>query len=178
MRIFVCIDVVRLEHAPGYLSSGRSGVQRQEPINVLIAAHDRWTRLTVSTMLDEAGFAVEEASNGVSALRIAAVAPPHIVLLAPVLPEIAPVDVLQTLRADPRTRNTAVVQIGSTERRLAADGLLNLPCNPIELLATVVNALEARQAVVQRKPGLDASSLAFVFAGTPGAVQPVGAARG
>jgi DNA-binding response OmpR family regulator len=119
-------------------------VSRHEPINVLIADHDRWTRQTVSTMLGEAGFAVEEASNGMSALRSAAAAPPQIVLIGSGLPEVAAADVLHTLRADPRTRNTAVVQIGASDGRLDVDGWLDLPCRPIELLASVLNALEAR----------------------------------
>jgi DNA-binding response OmpR family regulator len=119
-------------------------VSRHEPINVLIADHDRWTRQTVSTMLGEAGFAVEEASNGMSALRSAAAAPPQIVLIGSGLPEVAAADVLHTLRADPRTRNTAVVQIGAFDCQLDADGWLDLPCRPVELLASVVNALAAR----------------------------------
>ena len=106
-------------------------VTNQKRTRVLVADHDRWTRLSVSDMLSEAGFAVEGASNGMAALRCAAADPPHIVLVGLDLPEISAAEVVDTLRSDPRMRHTAVVQI----RDFA---------NPIELLATVLNTLEAR----------------------------------
>jgi CheY-like chemotaxis protein len=82
-------------------------------------------------MLSDAGFVVEAASNGMAALRSAAADPPQIVLVGLDLPEISAADVADTLRTDPRMRHTAVVQV----RDFA---------NPIELLATVLSALEAR----------------------------------
>jgi CheY-like chemotaxis protein len=100
-------------------------------IRVLVADHDRWTRSNVSNVLSEAGFAVDQASNGLAALRMAAADPPHIVLLGRDLPEITSAEVVRSLRSDPRTRRTAVFEV----RNLA---------NPIELLATVLDALEAR----------------------------------
>jgi len=88
-------------------------------------------RHSVSDMLGDAGFAVDEASNGMAALRIAAADPPQIVLIGTDLPEISAADVVDALRCDPRTRHTAVVQV----REFA---------NPIELLAAVLSSLEAR----------------------------------
>jgi CheY-like chemotaxis protein len=103
----------------------------QQRIRVLVADHDRWRRVSASDVLSEAGFAVEQASNGMAALRVAAADPPQIVLIGHDLPEISTADVMHTLRRDPRMRHTAVVQV----RNFA---------NPVELLATVLNALEAR----------------------------------
>jgi DNA-binding response OmpR family regulator len=98
-------------------------------------------------MLDAAGFDVEQASNGVAALRMADTTQPQIVLIRHNLPEIGAPDVLDTLKQDSRTRHCAVLEI--RERRdiasgLEADGGLSLPCHPIELLAAVMDALEAR----------------------------------
>ena len=104
----------------------------QKRIHVLVADHDRWTRHRVSDMLGEAGFTVDEASNGMAALRSAAADPPQIVLIGQDLPEISAADVVLTLRTDPRTRHTAVVQV----RDFA---------NPIELLAAVLSSLQARR---------------------------------
>jgi CheY-like chemotaxis protein len=98
---------------------------------VLVADYDRWTRHSVADLLRKAGFAVEEASNGMAALRMAITDPPRIVLLAPDLPEVSAADVAHSLADNPRTRHTAVVRI----RHFT---------NPLELLATVVTALEAR----------------------------------
>src|SRR5712691_7028311 len=125
-------------------------VSGRERISVLVADHDKWTRLNLSTMLDEAGFQVEQASNGVSAVRIAEIAQPQIVLLRHNLPELGAVDVLYMLRTDRRTRHCAVLQLQDctiADDELDSDGLLNLPCHPVELLATVVDALETRHAV-------------------------------
>ena len=85
-------------------------------------------------------------------MRIAEVAPPQIVLLRHNLPELGAVDVLHMLRTDRRTRHCAVLQLQLQDWTIAddgldADGLLNLPCHPVELLATVVDALESRHAV-------------------------------
>jgi response regulator RpfG family c-di-GMP phosphodiesterase len=106
-------------------------VNDREPINVLVADHNRWSRDRMSSVLAEAGFAVAEASNGMSALRLAQTAPPHIVVIGAALAEISAADLISDLHTDLRTRYTAVVQ-------------LETPCNSIELLTTVVDALEAR----------------------------------
>jgi DNA-binding NarL/FixJ family response regulator len=82
-------------------------------------------------MLAEAGFKVAEASNGMSALRMALEAQPQIVVICRGLPEISAADVIGSLHSDHRMRHSAVVQVEN-------------PCNAIELLATVVSALEAR----------------------------------
>jgi CheY-like chemotaxis protein len=92
----------------------------------------------MSSMLIEAGFEVAEASNGVSALRMALEAPPQLVVVGRGLPEISAADVIRSLNGDHRMRHTAVVQVEN-------------PCNAIELLATVVSALEARHSDLQRR---------------------------
>ena len=122
----------------------------RERISVLVADHDKWTRLNLSTMLDDAGFHVEQASNGITAMRLAEMAQPQIVLLRHNLPELGAADVLHMLRTDRRTRHCAVLQLQDcavADDELDSDGLLNLPCLPVELLATVIDALETRHAV-------------------------------
>jgi DNA-binding response OmpR family regulator len=124
-----------------------------ERISVLIADYDPWTRLSLSSPLDEAGFAVREASNGMSALRSAVAAPPHVVVVGPRLSEIATSEVVRSLRTDPRTRNTALILIGDGDPELEVDASIQLPCNPIELLASVMHALQeqARDAAARHR---------------------------
>ncbi|MCA1646823.1 MAG: hypothetical protein LC797_15645 [Chloroflexi bacterium] len=120
-----------------------------ERISVLVADYAQWTRHNLSTMLDAAGFGVAQASNGVTALRIAQNIQPEIVLLGHHLPEIGTSDLLATLKGDPRTRRCAVVQLNEPEtadRTRGVDGRLDVPCQPIELLEAVLAALEARHA--------------------------------
>jgi len=145
-NVLVCNAVAGPPRAP----HTHAPVSGRERISVLVADHDRWTRLNLFTMLDDAGFRVEQASNGVSALRIAEIAQPQIVLLRHNLPELGAADVLHLLRTDRRTRHCAVLQLHDcavAEDELDSDGLLNLPCHPLKLLATVVDALETRHAV-------------------------------
>jgi sigma-B regulation protein RsbU (phosphoserine phosphatase) len=156
-------------------------------ITVLVADNDRWARLSVSTVLSEAGFAVEQASNGVTALRIAAACLPHLVLVRSGLPEIATAEVVRSLRSNPRTRNAAVVEFragdGSAGLDKAAggdldvDGRFDFPCNSIELLATVVNALEARHSDVARSRSRQVSLASPKVGRVSAARQPVARSR-
>jgi DNA-binding response OmpR family regulator len=116
-------------------------------VNVLIADYDRWSRLCVSGALSTAGFRVEEASNGMSALRLARDTQPQVVIVGRDLPEIPPVDLVGLLRADPRTQDAAVLQVSPDREALVeADGTISLPCPPIELFTSVLDALASRHA--------------------------------
>jgi hypothetical protein len=77
-------------------------------MQVLVAHHDRWTRLVLADLLARAGFAVAEASNGMAALRLAAQARPDLVVLAAQLPEISTAEVRATLESGADTRGMAV----------------------------------------------------------------------
>jgi CheY-like chemotaxis protein len=93
-------------------------------------------------MLGDAGLTVTEASNGISALRLALELAPHIVVVGPELPEMSAAELADGLRSDPRTRHTAIVGVHSV---VDADASLEMPCNPFDLLGTVVRALEGRR---------------------------------
>lgn len=95
-------------------------------------------------MLSEAGAYVLEASNGVSALRLALGNAPNVAVIGRNLSEMDPDELARALRQDQRTRNLAI--IGARESD-AVDVLLALPCEPIELLGSVVRALQARSEV-------------------------------
>jgi DNA-binding response OmpR family regulator len=156
-------------------------------MTVLVADNDRWARLSVCSVLSEAGFGVEQASNGVSALRIAAASVPHLVLVGGDLPEISTADVVRSLRSNPRTRHAAVVELrtgaGSTAMEtgggeaLDLDGRLDFPCNAVELLATVVNALETRHSDVARSRSREVSLASPKVDRLSAARQPVARSR-
>jgi CheY-like chemotaxis protein len=125
----------------------------------MVVDFDRWTRLRVTTALDELGVSVTEASNGVSALRRALADAPHVVIVGSRLPELGARELLAGLRSDPRTRHTAVVGLA---KAVDGDTDLQLPCTSRELLVSVANALEARRQTVAAKPtrSVNASPLA------------------
>src|SRR3989442_8518260 len=118
----------------------RAPVSGFERLKVLVADSDRWTRLSVTSMLATAGFSVQEASNGMSALRMACAVAPDVVMLGSELPEIASDELVDLLRSDSRTRDVAVVP-------------LSLPCSPIELVATIAGAIDERRS--RPAPSLD-----------------------
>src|SRR5919202_4223510 len=134
-RLVSCARIL-LDHVSGY-----------EGVNVLVADYDRWSRLCVSGVLSTAGFSVDEASNGMSALRLARHTRPHVVIVGHDLPEIAPSDLVGLLRSDPRTRDAAVLQLSPARGGgVDADGTISLPCGPIELFTSVLKALAARHS--------------------------------
>jgi CheY-like chemotaxis protein len=122
---------------------------RLENLNVIVVEFDRWTRLHVTTALDELGVSVAEASNGVTGLRRALAEAPHVVIVGSQLPELGAFELLSGLRSDPRTRHTAVVGLTNVTD---GDAALQLPCTPRELLTSVASALEARRQTVAAAP--------------------------
>ena len=98
-----------------------------------------------------------QCSNGMSALRLARDTRPHVVILGRDLPEIAPTDLVGLLRSDPRTRDTAVLQLSPAQGgQVDADGTIIVPCLPTELFTSVLDALAARHTELNEP---EASSL-------------------
>lgn len=121
-----------------------------ERVSILVADHDRWRRLSVASVLASVGFSVQEASNGMSALRMARAAPPDVVILGEQLPEIVATELLELLHSDARTREVAVVRLGE-------------PASPIELVAEIVGAIDARRA----RPALEESRYVVAVTAPP-----------
>jgi CheY-like chemotaxis protein len=118
-----------------------AGLQR---LSVMVVDHNPWTRLSLTAGFRQDGVDVVEASNGVSALRKALMDAPHVVVLGSELPELSAPDVMLGLRSDPRMRHTAIVALTNGEAAADADAALALPWTPVDLLATLVEALELR----------------------------------
>jgi len=118
-------------------------------LNVLVVDHDKWTRTNLTHALDTSGLRVGEASNGITAMRKALADAPHVVILGSDLPELSTPELVLGLRTDPRTRHAAIVGVHDV---VDADASLRLPCRPIEVLATLVEALEARRQAVGDAP--------------------------
>ena len=134
----------------------------------LVVDDDVFLVSAMAELLSEEGYDVHTASNGFSAVRQASESRPAIVLLDLVLPERSGIDVLVELRADPATRDLAIVIVTGnahmlTDAHLAdVDGVLEKPFDASELLATVhraVNRAASRQvevppvaAVARREP--------------------------
>src|SRR6266581_9287813 len=96
----------------------------------LVVDDDVFVLSAMAELLSEDGYDVHTSSNGFSALRQAAEYTPVVVLLDLVLPERSGGDVLAELRADPATRDVAIVLVTGnpqflTEAQVAeADGVV------------------------------------------------------
>lgn len=103
-------------------------------------------RYIKTRLLQNAGFLVEEASNGVDALEMAARLHPSLVLLDVRLPDIDGREVCRRLKADPATSGMNVIQtsaafISEQDERdglaSGADRYLSVPFEPQDLIAAV-----------------------------------------
>src|SRR5262249_52556011 len=112
------------------------------------------TRYVVARILRQARFAVEEATTGQEALRLAR-QNPDLIVLDVNLPDMSGYEVCQKIKADPALSSTPVLHLSasfvesdsrSTGLEGGADGYLTYPLEPRELLATVEALLRARRA--------------------------------
>jgi two-component system KDP operon response regulator KdpE len=114
----------------------------------LVVDDDVFVLSAMAELLSEEGYDVHTASNGFSALRQAAEYRPMVILLDLVLPERSGIDVLTEIRADPATRDMAIVLVTGnsqllTEAHIAeADGVVLKPFDVAELLKTVHHAVQ------------------------------------
>src|SRR5436853_529372 len=109
------------------------------------------SREATSELLRQAGFDVVEAATGAEALRLAAAAPPHLVLLDAGLPDISGYEVCRRLKAHAVTAAIPVLQISGFDSEQAdqktglksgADLHLLKPVEAEELITAIRSLLE------------------------------------
>ncbi|MFZ5872281.1 MAG: response regulator transcription factor [Actinomycetota bacterium] len=112
---------------------------------VLVADDDRDIRDLIVFKLQQAGFVVDSAGDGLEALDLARSTRPDLLLLDVMMPGLSGVDVTRELRADPATARTPVIlltaraQEADVETGFAtgADDYVVKPFSPRELLSRV-----------------------------------------
>jgi DNA-binding response OmpR family regulator len=109
---------------------------------VLIVDDDPWIRLLLHELLTDEGYAVEEASNGSAALRLAQRHPPALVLLDLVLPEQSGLALLTELKSTRATAHVPVIAVTARTDLLVraaelADAVVAKPFDIGELLAKI-----------------------------------------
>jgi len=115
---------------------------------------DKFVVSALAELLEDDGFDVHTATNGFSALRLAIELRPSVVLLDLALPERSGQDILSELRADPNTRELAIVIVTGHADSLSdlasgeSDGVVLKPFDAVELLETVQHAIQ--RAVARR----------------------------
>ena len=135
--------VGRAGRLPGY--HRRMTADRRRPI--LVVDDDAKIVRLVRTYLERAGYDVLEASDGESAVRLAAEADPALLVLDLMLPVVDGLSVLETIRLRADTPVIILSARGTTADRIAgltvgADDYLSKPFSPAELVARVQRVLE------------------------------------
>ena len=129
----------------------------------LVVDDDVFVVSALADVLAEAGWSVHTASNGFSAVRLAIDCRPAVILLDLVMPERSGGDVLAELRAEPATRDVAIVVVSGNsqtltdEQRAQIDALIDKPFDVSDLIDTVNRALQraaARHADMTRVPAI------------------------
>ncbi len=117
--------------------------------------------------LEQAGFEVDTAADGVEALKKARAAVPDLLLLDVMLPEMDGLEVCKLLRADPKTAAVPIILLtakaGEIDRivglELGADDYVTKPFSPRELLLRVKKRLQQSRAPEAAKDTLSAGPL-------------------
>ena len=111
---------------------------------VLVVEDDEDLRRLFRTALTLAGYDVEEAGDGLEALKKIDIAPPSLVVLDLMLPQISGFVVHQEIAAHVLTRQIPVVIITGSSVPLDQTGaacVLRKPISPEQLVATVESCL-------------------------------------
>jgi two-component system chemotaxis sensor kinase CheA len=94
-------------------AAGRAGGPRAA--RVLVADDAQTTRSAMKGLLEEAGFEVTVAEDGAQALRLAAEAPPALVVTDVEMRGVGGLELTRRLKADPRLRSVPVVMVTSLD---------------------------------------------------------------
>jgi DNA-binding NarL/FixJ family response regulator len=128
---------------------------QEAPARILIVDDEPLNIDYLQQELEVHGFAIETAVNGIEALNRVADAPPDIVLLDVMMPELDGIAVLRILKGDPATRLIPVVlmtALNAVEDRVrgieaGADDFLSKPVDERELLARIRTALSLKRTI-------------------------------
>jgi CheY-like chemotaxis protein len=125
------------------------------PARILIVDDEPLNVDYLEQELEGLGFVTQTAANGVEALERVVAAPPDLVLLDVMMPEMDGISALRVLKGDPETRLIPVVlmtALNAVEDRVrgieaGADDFLSKPVDDRELVARIKTALKLKRAI-------------------------------
>jgi len=123
----------------------RTYVETVKKPKILIAEDDPSVRMTIEYVLQDEGFVVVAAEDGLEALRLASQELPDVILLDFVMPKLDGKSVYNALRSEEETKTIPVLVMtgmsrGSTEEWPGAR-FVGKPFNPDELVEAIKDAL-------------------------------------
>jgi len=123
---------------------------------ILVVERDPHVRELELHFLNQAGYSVEFAEDGNAALERAREVVPDILVTEILVPALDGLALCRRLKADPRTRDVAVLvfsilSASDRAREAGADAFLRKPLAEHTLVATVQEVLEARRERIRRR---------------------------
>jgi CheY-like chemotaxis protein len=123
---------------------------------ILVVERDPHVRELELHFLNQAGYSVEFAEDGNAALERAREVVPDILVTEILVPALDGLALCRRLKADPRTRDVAVLVFSilsacDRAREAGADAFLRKPLAEHTLVATVQEVLEARRERIRRR---------------------------
>jgi adenylate cyclase len=119
---------------------------------VLVVDDEEHNRTLLRDPLEARGYEVEEAENGMQALRRIALRPPDVILLDLMMPKMDGLEVCRHLRKDPKTAHLPILMITALSARgdrllgiqAGANDFLNKPIDLQDVILRVGNAVYAK----------------------------------
>jgi CheY-like chemotaxis protein len=115
---------------------------------VLVVDDDPLVRSLLRAVLEDANFALDEAADGLEALRIVEERVPDVVILDVMMPGMNGYEVCRAMRDDARLRHVRIVMLtartGAIDHQegmdAGADAFFTKPFSPLDLIDTVTGA--------------------------------------
>jgi two-component system KDP operon response regulator KdpE len=136
------------------------------PIKILVVDDEAQIRTLLKVTLGRAGYAVAEAADARQALSAKVIDKPDLVLLDLGLPDRDGLELVEALRAEPRSALIVISARDHTEQKVAAldlgaDDYVTKPFDTEELLARVRASLRQRLASDSERQGVEAGAVAI-----------------
>lgn len=127
------------------MDNNQRNMSSQQPADILIVDDDPESLWLLLQLLSQAGFKVRPARDGQQALSAARLAPPNLILLDVIMPNMTGYEVCEALKADETTRDSPVIfisglnQVFDKMRAFSAGGVdyVSKPYQNEEILARV-----------------------------------------